>query len=95
MEVGPSSKVTIPEGCEVIDYKESTIIPGFIDAHTHLTLSAQISNYAAAMKDDKYVLLLRGARNMYCDLLSGVTTMRCLGEIDNIDVALKDASEKA
>ena len=31
---------------------------------------------------------------MYCDLLSGVTTMRCLGEIDNIDVALKDASEK-
>ena len=94
VEVGPSSKVTIPEGCEVIDYKESTIIPGLIDAHTHLTLSAQISNYAAAMKDDKYVLLLRGARNMYCDLLSGVTTMRCLGEIDNIDVALKDASEK-
>lgn len=94
VDVGPASEVTIPDGCEVIDYKEGTIIPGLIDAHTHLTLSAQISNYAAAMKDDKYVLLLRGARNMYCDILSGVTTMRCLGEIDFIDVALKDASER-
>lgn len=94
VNAGPFSEVTIPEGCEVIDYKEGTIIPGLIDAHTHLTLSAQISNYAAAIKEDRYMLLLRGARNMYCDILSGVTTMRCLGEIDYIDVALKDASER-
>lgn len=94
IKIGKINEIGIPDNCDVIDYKEKTILPGLIDSHTHLTLSAQKSNYAAGMKDDDYLLLLKGSKNMQTDLSSGVTTMRCLGEINFIDVALKDASEK-
>src|SRR5580765_2375908 len=33
--VGPSA--AIPAGAEVIDFGDATLLPGFIDAHTHLT----------------------------------------------------------
>lgn len=94
LAVGSQEEVNIPAHAAIVDYTEETILPGLIDCHTHLTLSAQISNYAAAMKDEEFVLLLRGARNMRADLLSGVTTMRALGEKNFIDVALKEASER-
>jgi imidazolonepropionase-like amidohydrolase len=36
-EVGPSDKVKIPEGAKVIDLSQSTVLPGLIDGHVHLT----------------------------------------------------------
>ena len=92
--VGMESKMHIPDKSDIIDFGDNTILPGLIDSHTHLALSAQMPNYAATMKDDTLTLTLRAARNIRCDLLSGVTTMRCLGEKDFIDVAIKDAVEK-
>lgn len=87
-------KISIPAASEVIDFGDNTILPGLIDSHSHLALSGQMPNYAAAMKDDTLILTLRSARNIRADLLSGVTTMRCLGEKDFIDVAIKEAVEK-
>jgi imidazolonepropionase-like amidohydrolase len=89
-----TEKISNPKADEVIDFGDNTILPGLIDSHTHLALSGQMPNYAAAMKDDTLMLTIRAVRNIRADLLSGVTTMRCMGEKDFIDVAIKEAIEK-
>jgi len=35
--VAVGSSVTIPQGAEIIDLSNSTVLPGLIDCHTHIT----------------------------------------------------------
>lgn len=92
--VGRKGEITVPEDAEAVDFGNRLLMPGMIDCHTHLTLCAQVSNYAKAMKDEDFVKLARATQNIRTDLLSGVTTMRAMGDINFIDIALKDAVEK-
>src|SRR5215472_17218632 len=34
-DVGSADKIQIPAGAQVIDLSQATVMPGFIDAHTH------------------------------------------------------------
>lgn len=71
-----------------------TLLPGLIDAHDHLSLSPQLTNHPQLMFDPDPVLTLRAILNMRTDISAGITTSRCLGDKNFIDLYMKDAVER-
>lgn len=92
--IAVGAKSEIPAGSEVIDLGDATLMPGIIDAHTHLT-GDHDDNWAQGF----YEGMLRfpveqsfhAARNAKATLQAGVTTVRDVGAADFIDVALRNA----
>ena len=84
----------IPAGSEVIDLGDATILPGFMDAHTHLTLTYE-SDYRKQQMDllQKTVAeqALDAAAVARVTLIAGFTTVRDVGGPDFIDVGLRNA----
>lgn len=72
-----------------IDLPGCTLLPGFVDAHDHLSLSPHRKNHPRLMLEADAALTIRGALNMKTDLLSGVTTSRCLGDKNFVDLELR------
>ena len=92
---GPPADVKVPENARMIDLPGTTLLPGLIDAHTHVLLHP----YDEALWDDqvlKEALALRVCRatnHLKSTLLSGFTTIRDLGTegAGYADVGLKQA----
>ncbi|HEY7698186.1 MAG TPA: amidohydrolase family protein, partial [Vicinamibacteria bacterium] len=70
---GPTASA-IPEDATVIDLGELTLLPGLIDAHSHLVLDVLAGNEGEQVKAPETELVLRAARHAARDLESGVTT---------------------
>ena len=72
---------TAPAGVEVIDLSQSTVLPGFMDAHTHILLNGDITaeEYdAQLLKESIPYRAILGARNARIALEHGFTTLRDL-----------------
>jgi imidazolonepropionase-like amidohydrolase len=78
--VGPSRRVAIPRGAAVIDLGDAVVVPGLIDAHTHLAWAAPEGAPTPAGQDE--------AR---ATLEAGFTTVRNLGSTGRADLLLRDA----
>lgn len=70
-------------------YELNYVLPGFIDSHNHL--AADIGDQENQSRQHVTYRSLRVARNARKDLLSGVTTMRTMGETEEIDFAYRRA----
>jgi len=85
--------VEAPAGARVIDLAGRTLLPGFIDAHVHLSFTPAASHDAAVasqVRDSEADLALRGAANARRTLLAGFTTVRNVGG-SFADRSLRDA----
>ena len=91
-EVGKARDVQphVPAGAKVIDLSRYTVLPGLIDAHTHLTFAPDMGAYRSLGISIPREALT-GARNARVTLLAGFTTVRNVGADGYTDIALRDA----
>jgi imidazolonepropionase-like amidohydrolase len=88
--VGPSGSVNVPAGATTIDLSRSTVLPGLIDAHTHLTDDPYLSGYRSLGVSDIRAAMF-GVQSARRTLEAGFTTVRNVGASGFGDVALRDA----
>lgn len=78
-----------PAGANVINLPNATLLPGLIDAHTHLTGDPNFGYQELAISTPMEALI--GAKNARITLEAGFTTVRNVGAGGYTDVALRDA----
>ena len=84
-------KVEAGDGVEVIEASGSTIMPGFIEMHSHIHCSAETDAYRHVTTESDETLLMRGVQAVRAALTSGVTTMRDLGSKNQVAFPIKQA----
>jgi imidazolonepropionase-like amidohydrolase len=88
------SDLKIPDDAQVIDLGDATLLPGFIDAHVHLSHEAGAEWYR-----DWFNRIMRfpaeqalyGAHYAKATLEAGITTVRDLGSTDYIALGMRNA----
>jgi len=90
--LGRAADVHAPDGATVErrDYGAATILPGLVDAHTHLVAPGDGTLGDDIAKEDDDILLLQAAKNARTLLHSGVTTLRENGAKGKVAFALRE-----
>ena len=85
--------VAIPAGATVIDLSAATVLPGFLDAHVHLTgrIIGDGDWQHDGLTESPAEHALHGALHAQQTLEAGFTTVRNLGAGEFADVALRNA----
>src|SRR5262245_31097753 len=84
----------VPAGATIIDLKDATLLPGFIDAHTHLTYDFDpdyVGDQLRSMQKTIPERAIRAAANARKTLMAGFTTVRDVGSSEFVDIGLRDA----
>jgi imidazolonepropionase-like amidohydrolase len=93
-EVGPASQVRVPANSRTIDLGDVTLLPGLIDAHTHIIgrVLGDPDNDAAVVRDFESFGAILGVRNAMSTLHAGFTSIRNVGAEGRFDdMALRKA----
>jgi imidazolonepropionase-like amidohydrolase len=88
------SGLAIPPDATALDLGDATLLPGFIDSHTHLTDEASeswLTDFYEGLRRPVPEKTLYAAGYARKTLESGFTTVRDVGASDSIDVGLRNA----
>ena len=100
--IDAGSNLPVPAGAEVIDLGDATLSPGFMDAHTHLTLDYS-GNYNQRRLDELDLNVseqaIKAVKFARATVEAGFTTVRDLGSRfvasrEFVDVALRNSINK-
>ena len=86
------SGATAPDGANVIDLADLTILPGFIDMHVHLDSRPEYGGYSGLQFTDRFWTVIAVA-NAHRMLGAGFTTVRNVGADDYNVAGLDQAIE--
>lgn len=88
---GELESIQIPADTVIIDCSKETVMPGLIDSHTHITTN---NKYKIPLNAHQFIDLptavLRGIGNLRDDMVTGVTTMRALGDREDVELRFRD-----
>ncbi len=89
VSVGDSARTKSPANALRLELPNATVLPGLIDAHTHLTMDPTFGYEELAISIPRQALI--GAKNARATLEAGFTTVRNVGADGFADVALRDS----
>jgi imidazolonepropionase-like amidohydrolase len=89
VSVGDSAAAKKPANALHIELPNATVLPGLIDAHTHLTSDPTFGYQELGISIPREALI--GAKNARITLEAGFTTVRNVGANGFTDVALRDS----
>ncbi len=72
----------------------TTLCPGLIDGHTHLSLAGDSKSYDEMFSETDEMMVMIGAMNMVKHLNAGVTTIREHGARNRVGFALKEGLQR-
>jgi len=92
VSLGREADVRVTDGASVDrrDHAEGTILPGLVDAHTHLVAPGDGTLGDDVAREDDDILLLQAAKNARTLLHSGVTTLRENGAKGQVAFSLRE-----
>jgi imidazolonepropionase-like amidohydrolase len=91
MAIGPAGAVSVPQGADIIHADGKWLLPGLMNMHVHLGLKLPGAAGDSLSNETDVEEVLRMAGNARLSLLSGVTTLRLVGEDHGTDFALRRA----
>ena len=95
--LGPAGAVRIPANARMIDLGDVTLMPGFVDAHTHLIgrVLGDPAGDNALVRDFESFAAILSVQNARATLMAGFTTVRNVGSSGRFDdMALRKAIDE-
>ncbi len=78
------------DGTPVLRLPGTTLLPGLIDAHSHLSIVPSRGDQIGQMRLPLEVQLATARSNILADLLSGVTTLRSMAQELDVDFVVRE-----